>query len=352
MAAVRPMHKSSQSGPRATANGKSSSSTAKSSSSAVNDPSKNLFTPMPLDEIQPELIAYGPNGDMLTISHDISSKKAFEMLKAANMLEFPRIVFCVHGFWGSARSKWIHDLKGKFFEESDQTFIIVGWGKGAELPAFKYPQAVANVEVMAKWLSNHVLELKRKNITKNIHKSKMWAIGEGIGAHICGLAGRWSQHAFDRITGLDPAGPGFEIVNEDLMLRSDDAPFVDVVHTDSHHEFRSSELYSLINKYGTLKPCGTLDIYVNYGFNQPNAADFTSAGSHLRAIELFAWSIENPGELRSQFQLKGVPEIDKPVDKTKRVVVPAELGYHADPKATGNYYMETNGEEPWKEGYF
>lgn len=150
---------------------------------------------------------------------------------------------------------------------------------------------------------------------------------------------------------MDPAGPGFELVNEDLMLRSDDSPFVDVCHTDSHHEYRSPELYSLINKYGTLKPCGTLDIYVNFGYNQPNAPDFTNAGSHLRAIELFAWSIENPGELRTQFQLRETPAIDKPVEKTKRVVVPAELGYYADPKATGNYYLETNSEEPWKEGF-
>lgn len=135
------------------------------------------------------------------------------------------------------------------------------------------------------------------------------------------------------------------------MLKSTDSPFVDVIHTDSHHDFRSSELFSLINKYGTLKPCGTLDFYVNYGFDQPNAADFTNAGSHLRAIELFAWSIENGGELRSQFVLNPAPDVDKPVKKAKRVVQPAEMGYHADGKPTGCYYMETNGEEPWKEGF-
>lgn len=135
------------------------------------------------------------------------------------------------------------------------------------------------------------------------------------------------------------------------MLRATDSPFVDVIHTDSHHDFRSSEHYSLINKYGTLKPCGTLDIYVNYGFDQPNAADFNNAGSHLRCIELFAWSIENPGELRTQFVLRDAPAIDKPVTKTKRVVIPAELGYWADSKPTGNYYLDTNGQIPWKESF-
>lgn len=153
------------------------------------------------------------------------------------------------------------------------------------------------------------------------------------------------------LVGLDPAGPAFELVNEEQMLCSSDAPFVDVIHTDSHHEFRSSELHSLINKYGTLKPCGTLDFYVNYGYDQPGASPFTEAGNHLRAIELFAWSIENPGELRTQFVLASAPEVDKPVTKTKRVVIPAELGYHADSKPTGNYYLQTNGEIPWKESF-
>lgn len=193
MAAVRPMPKVSP-----LTNGTKTSTTK----SQISSGSVNSFQPMSLEEIQPELIAYGPSGDIITIEHNVPSKKAFQMLKEANMLEFPRIVFVTHGFWGSARSKWIHDLKAKFFQESDQTFIIVGWGKGAELPAFKYAQAVANVEPVAKWFSNHVLELKRKNITKNIHKGKIWGIGEGIGAHIMGLAGRWSQHAFDRITGI------------------------------------------------------------------------------------------------------------------------------------------------------
>ena len=136
------------------------------------------------------------------------------------------------------------------------------------------------------------------------------------------------------------------------MLKPTDCPFVDAIHTDAHHDYRSPEKYSLINKYGTLKPCGTLDIYVNWGYDQPNAADFTSAGSHLRSIELFAWSIENPGELRSQFTLANPPEIDKPVKKTRRVGgIPAELGYHADGRAIGCYFLDTNGEEPWKEGF-
>jgi len=60
------------------------------------------------------------------------------------------------------------------------------------------------------------------------------------------------------------------------------------------------------------------------------------------------WSIENPGELRTQWTLEPPPDVDKPVTKLKRVVFNAELGYHSDYRATGNYFLETNGEVPWK----
>ena len=156
----------------------------------------NMFTAMPLSEIQPELIAYGPDGLMVTIDHKADSKTVVQTLKKENLLEFPRVVFITHGFWGNSKSRWIHDLKAKFLEESDQTFIIVGWGNGAELPAYKYPQVVVNALPVGQWLSNHILELKRKIG----NKIKIWGIGEGIGAHVMGIAGR-SSHAFTRITG-------------------------------------------------------------------------------------------------------------------------------------------------------
>ena len=133
------------------------------------------------------------------------------------------------------------------------------------------------------------------------------------------------------------------------MLRKTDSQFTDVIHTDSHHKFRSPDMLSLINHYGTLRPLGSLDIYVNYGYDQPNAADFTNAGNHMRAVELFMWSIDNPGELKTQWTLDPPPDVDKPSTKLKRVVINAELGYHCnDNRAMGNYFLETNDSIPWK----
>lgn len=135
--------------------------------------SVNMFPAMPLSEIQPEMVAYGPNGAMVTIDHETNPKTMISKLKEAQLLEFPRVVIITHGFWGNTRSKWIHDLKERFLTESDQTFIIIGWGKGAELAAYKYAQAASNAEPVGKWLGNHILELKRKIG----NKIKIWGIG-------------------------------------------------------------------------------------------------------------------------------------------------------------------------------
>ncbi|CAG2168797.1 unnamed protein product [Oppiella nova] len=231
-----------------------------------------LPLPMPLEEIKPEILVYGPNGGQpFVVALDMNPQKAVTKLKDVGLLSLPRIVFITHGFWGNSQTKWMHEMKDKMLEESEQTIAIVGWGKGSELAAFKYSQAAVNVEPIGVWLAGYVLEIKKKIGMK----IKIWGIGLGLGAHLMGIAGRNSAvkncASFARITGLDPAGPAFEKINDKNMLRKTDSQFTDVIHTDSYHKYRSPDLVSLINHYGTLRPLGSLDIYVNYGYDQPNA---------------------------------------------------------------------------------
>lgn len=46
-------------------------------------------------------------------------------------------------------------------------------------------------------------------------------IGHSLGAHACGFAGK--KYKFARITGLDPAGPGFKGQPKEKRLDIDDA---------------------------------------------------------------------------------------------------------------------------------
>lgn len=61
-------------------------------------------------------------------------------------------------------------------------------------------------------------------------------IGHSLGAHLLGYAARTARsrgHVVSRVTGLDPAGPGFFPLNVFLTpLNFRDADFVDIIHTD------------------------------------------------------------------------------------------------------------------------
>ena len=66
----------------------------------------------------------------------------------------------------------------------------------------------------------------------NIH-----VIGHSLGAQASGHLGREFQRVtgfkIGRISGLDPAKPLFDIVNESVRLNKNDAIFVDIMHTNS-----------------------------------------------------------------------------------------------------------------------
>ncbi|CAG0896303.1 unnamed protein product [Cyprideis torosa] len=127
----------------------------------------------------------------------------------------------------------------------------------------------------------------------------MCSTGHSLGTVIAGFAGRWVNERttgrlkVGRMTGLDPAGPlffeeesledslreGIELT-DDIRLDKTDAVFVDVIHTDSE---------PFVNQgFGTSHATGHVDFYPkkNRGGMQCN---------HVRAVYLFAESVERPG---------------------------------------------------------
>lgn len=93
-----------------------------------------------------------------------------------------------------------------------------------------------------------------------------------------------------RITGLDPAGPGFnpEVYKYFKHISSKDAKFVDIIHTNA-------------GVYGTSAKSGSADFYPNGGFSMPGCAVVesqtglvSSSCSHNRAVDYFAESVKNP----------------------------------------------------------
>lgn len=83
-------------------------------------------------------------------------------------------------------------------------------------------------------IANYTIE--RNGPTKDQWGS-IHCVGHSLGAHICGYAAneikrRGADWKIRRITGLDPAQPCFKTADLALKLDKNDAPFVDVIHTN------------------------------------------------------------------------------------------------------------------------
>ncbi len=204
--------------------------------------------------------------------------------------------------------------------------ILVGWGVGAKpswTPTHIYKQAAANTAT----IGNFVGKMAQK-IKSNHPNVKIYGIGFSLGAHVMGFAGRTSSGSFDRITGLDPAGPCFQDgKNTDKHIQKSDATLVDIIHTDG-----TSGAFPL----GTLELRGHLDFYPFGGYSQPGC--ILSPCNHFKAHRYFIASIKEP----QKFETNRLTFGDSNTQGGITVNYKACMGYHADDKKyahEGSFYL-------------
>ncbi|KAF5307081.1 hypothetical protein FQR65_LT07140 [Abscondita terminalis] len=141
---------------------------------------------------------------------------------------------------------------------------MIDWGYLAQGPC--YPAAVWNCRTAGKCASK---------LVEAIHKvsdAHMHVIGFSLGAHVSGYISNYlTGKTIDRITGLDPALPGFTTVPPDKKLDRSDAKFVDVIHTNAFME-------------GNFQQLGDIDFYINGGIVQPGCTVFRNQFNFLELI--------------------------------------------------------------------
>ena len=387
------------------------SSSSRPESSTVVHPTLvgRLPPPQPLATIEPELMLYtaaaSGGGEaqsntaaenpclLINISH--SPEEAVRMIgqhlngnanreetKRQQQQKPQRLIILTHGFLSTKQVSWLHQLKDAILASKSEKYhrqlvMILGWGGGANIGLRQYPQAAANGLEVGRWLGAILRELRQVYPVADGSSGSgpgglaTYAVGHSLGAHLLGAAGRSCGGALDRITGLDPAGVGFQTAeNAEHRLGPGDARLlVDVIHTDGQD----------VPYFGTLLPMGTLDFYPNYGWNQPTKdrvrdlkPDQISPSetvvlvvedsnnnnsnnqkrhrkvalpspygdqiseSHSRAIELFTWSVGNGRAFRSAHRLEGRPGVESAVHRVVTTgrngtaEVSVEMGYHAD----------------------
>ncbi|XP_031776480.1 pancreatic triacylglycerol lipase isoform X2 [Apis florea] len=183
-----------------------------------------------------------------------------------------------------------------------------------------YPFAVADIPTVGKCVAD-ALNIMIEN---GVNPKKIHIIGHSLGAELGGSIGRQMKFRIGRITGLDPAGPFYYLLNNHLSIS--DADFVDVIHTD-------------MGFAGLALRIGTVNFFPNYGRRpQPGCSiELTSSCSHARAYEFYTESIRNHGafigKCYSLNKCNGAKYIP--------------MGYATPSNATGNYFLITNSKSPY-----
>ncbi|XP_057670439.1 lipase member H-like [Diorhabda carinulata] len=236
--------------------------------------------------------------------------------------------FITHGWMSSGTRNLAIGIKNAFLLKKDVNVFIMDWEPIAAnilypVPMYKTPDVG---QALAQFI-NTLIEKKHLN-PKDVH-----LIGHSLGAHVVGFAGRLVKEKVGRITGLDPALPGFDIgLVKGGHLNQQDADFVDVIHTCAGY-------------LGVKQPIGHVDFYPNGGSPpQPGCTilKFIEACSHGRSWILYANSIK-----MSQHYLGRKCKTLNDVLESKCDGEHISMGEPTPFHARGIYYVETTDQDPF-----
>lgn len=289
------------------------------------------------------LFVDGTSLDFIYWNSDLGNNKSIliELGNEKQIIEYwirdqPLIVI-THGWRGSDEDdKGVFAIKTAYVDAGGFNIITADWNRVAKNILYPMP-AYLTVQVgsiVAKMLENVV------NLAV-IDPSDIHVIGHSLGAHVSGACGAaFSLGKIGRITGLDPAGPGFEYVSlRSDYLDSTDAKFVDVIHTAA-------------GTAGYSKPIGHVDFYPNEGKPpQPGCLEsYTPSGllnligcSHSRAHQFYTDSIYH----RYTFIATECTSWDEYTSGQCKNNNKSPMGHDANPKARGLFYLKTNAVAPY-----
>ncbi|KAK6188487.1 hypothetical protein SNE40_004652 [Patella caerulea] len=259
-----------------------------------------------------------------------------------------KTIVIIHGYTDKGSSPRIQRIVAEILKFEDANVIVIDWQEGAAQS--DYFKAAANTRVVGAVAAQLIKDLKSVG---GISYSNVHVIGHSLGAHTAGYIGEIIT-GLGRITGLDPAGLGFEKYDAIVRLDPSDADYVDVIHTDGETLLQLA--------FGMAKPIGDADFYPNGGKDQPgckntggiilelltgnfNQLVSNVACSHMRVIDLFAESI-NGGCTFNSFPCSSWSNYENG-QCTSCGSGCAVMGYHSNKQSRGSFYLRTAAAEPY-----
>ncbi|XP_030573407.1 phospholipase A1 VesT1.02-like [Drosophila novamexicana] len=179
--------------------------------------------------------------------------------------------FVIHGWTKSYLDSLSRIITKAWLSSGEYNIIVVDWA-GARTnylaAVLAVPGVGARVGDMIEYLhDSHGMSLK-----------SLIVIGHSLGAHVAGYAGKTvGSGRIHTIIGLDPALPLFSYYEPNRRLSSNDAFYVETIHTNG-------------GIFGFLKPIGKGAFYPNGGIRQPNCS-LVGFCSHVRAVIYYAEAV-------------------------------------------------------------
>ncbi|KAL0266517.1 UNVERIFIED_CONTAM: hypothetical protein PYX00_009029 [Menopon gallinae] len=246
----------------------------------------------------------------------------------------------IHGYMGSYRSNSIQMPKNAYMAAGNYNVVAVDWS------AYNFPYAVAvnSARDVGNTVGDMVMFMSR---TSGTDPSDVHVVGHSLGAHIAGYSGKSinsrstrgkgkkgkgsrSKNRLGRITGLDPAAPAFAQNPPSQRLSSDDADYVDVIHTS-------------IRLLGMARAIGNADFYPAGGKFQPRCPNnfmeqATGYCDHGESVTYFSWSIRN----RHLFPATPCNSAREAVERRCSGESNTYMGEEAVRGSPGVYYVDVN----------
>ncbi|XP_055541431.1 lipase member H-like isoform X2 [Wyeomyia smithii] len=232
--------------------------------------------------------------------------------------------FVIHGWRNSISSPVCQTIKDAYLQRQDMNLFVVDWSPLAQ-DTFYFKSAAATRDV-----GRHVgAFIDRMVVEQLTNLDSVHIIGHSLGAHTSGFAGSFVRSGrVARVTGLDPALPGFHDQQPDKLLDPSDARFVDVIHTCA-------------GMLGHDKNLGHVDFWPNGGrANQPGCGgmnDFTGACSHGRSYEYYVESVYTRNAFLA-YPCRDMNDFNRNNCRTEAV----PMGDGVPIEARGTHFLETN----------
>ncbi|CAH4035432.1 endothelial lipase isoform X1 [Pieris brassicae] len=248
----------------------------------------------------------------------------------------PTIIY-LFGFSEASTGISTLTLKNAYLSTGEYNFVSVDWSRLVAFPW--YVSAVQNTRYMGKRLADFIQFLN----SAGVPAGSLHVIGFSLGAEAAGFTGKELKRRgllLGRITGLDPAYPGYSLYDSGGHLSNGDAAFVDVIHTNP-------------GVFGFPQPIGDVDFYPNHGeWIQPGCwidqllrnrqTNFVYGCSHNRAWRLYAESVQNPTGFPST-ACRDWRSTSSPCVFS----VDGYMGLGAQPSSNGKLYLATNDRPPF-----